>query len=96
VSVVLGFVGNVLLGVAVWRSGILPTWAGSLWASAPVLMYIFDVVYAMTIGAASTPPTVPAGAVLVVISGTWIAWSALSRPASAQTAVVAAARPRVR
>src|SRR3712207_726604 len=52
VSVVLGFVGNVLLGVAVWRSGILPKWAGSLWASAPVLMYIFDVVYAMTIGAA--------------------------------------------
>src|SRR5215218_3080272 len=41
VSILLGFVGNVLLGVAVWRSGILPKWAGALWAFAPVLMYIF-------------------------------------------------------
>ncbi len=37
VSILLGFVGNVLLGVAVWRSGILPKWAGALWAFAPVL-----------------------------------------------------------
>src|SRR5215217_1975785 len=39
VSIVLGFVGNVLLGVAVWRSGVLPRWAGVLWAVAPVFMY---------------------------------------------------------
>ena len=32
--VVLLFVGNVLLGVAVWRSGTLPKWAGALWAFA--------------------------------------------------------------
>jgi hypothetical protein len=94
-SILLGFVGNVLLGVAVWRSGILPKWAGALWAFAPVLMYIFGLVYAMTIGAQATPPTVPAGAVLLVISGAWIAWSALSRP-SAETVGVAAAQPRVR
>src|SRR5215211_3315154 len=37
VSVLLGFVGNVVLGVAVWRSGILPKWSGALWAFAPVL-----------------------------------------------------------
>src|SRR5918997_2583553 len=85
VSILLGFVGNVLLGVAVWRSGILPKWSGALWAAAPVLMYVFGLVYAMTIGAQPTPPTVPAGAVLLVISGAWIAaWSALSRPSSAQ------------
>src|SRR5215211_177701 len=42
VSVLLQFVGNVLLGVAVWRSGILPKWAGALWAAAPVLMYVFS------------------------------------------------------
>ena len=97
VSILLGFVGNVLLGVAVWRSGILPKWAGALWAFAPVLMYIFGLVYAMTIGANATPPTVPAGALLLVISGAWMAWSALSRPSSAQTAVGApAAQPRVR
>jgi len=80
VSILLGFVGNVLLGVAVWRSGILPKWAGALWAFAPVLMYILGLVYALTLGAQATPPTVPAGAVLLMISGAWIAWSALSRP----------------
>jgi len=95
VSVLLGFVGNVLLGVAVWRSEILPKWAGALWAFAPVLMYIFGIAYALTIGANATPPTVPAGAVLLAISGAWMAWSVLSRP-SAGTAGVAAAQPRVR
>src|SRR5215218_7327012 len=87
VSILLGFVGNVLLGVAVWRSGILPKWAGALWAFAPVLMYIFGLAYAMTIGAQATPPTVPAGAVLLAIGGAWMVWSVLSR---------AAAQPRVR
>jgi hypothetical protein len=96
VSILLGFVGNVLLGVAVWRSGILPKWAGALWAFAPVLMYIFGLVYAMTIGAQATPPTVPAGAVLLVISGAWMVWSALSRPSSAEAVGAAAAEPRVR
>jgi hypothetical protein len=94
-SILLGFVGNVLLGVAVWRSGILPKWAGALWASAPVLMYVLGMAYALTIGAQATPPTVPAGAVLLVISGALIAWSALSRPADAP-AMGAAAEPRVR
>jgi ABC-type nickel/cobalt efflux system permease component RcnA len=95
VSILLGFVGNVLLGVAVWRSGILPKWAGAIWAFAPVLMYIFGLVYAMTIGAQATPPTVPAGAVLLVISGAWMAWSVLSRP-YAEAVGAAAAQPRVR
>jgi hypothetical protein len=95
-SVLLGFVGNVLLGVAVWRSGILPKWSGALWAFAPVLMYIFGIAYALTLGAQATPPTVPAGAVVVVISGAWIAWSALSRSSGAQAGGAAAAQPRVR
>ena len=94
VSILLGFVGNVLLGVAVWRSGILPKWAGALWAFAPVLMYIFGLVYALTIGAQATPPTVPAGAVVVAISGAWMAWSVLSRPSA--EAVGVGAQPRVR
>ena len=92
VSVLLQFVGNVLLGVAVWRSEILPKWAGALWAGAPVLMYVFGLAYAMTIGAASTPPTVPAGAVLLAISGAWIALSVLLRPT---TSTVGAAQPKV-
>ena len=92
-SILLLFAGNVLLGVAVWRSGTLPKWAGALWAAAPVLMYVFGMVYAMTIGAQATPPTVPAGCVLLVIGGTWIAWSVLRGP-SAQTVGVGA-QPRV-
>ncbi len=93
VSILLGFVGNVLLGVAVWRSGILPKWSGALWAAAPVLMYVFGLVYAMTIGAQATPPTVPAGAVLLAIGGAWMAWSVLIRPSAAVVGVEA--RPRV-
>ena len=93
VSILLGFVGNVLLGVAVWRSGILPKWSGALWAAAPVLMYVFGLVYAMTIGAQATPPTVPAGAVLVAISGAWMAWSVLRGPSAATVGV--GAQPRV-
>jgi hypothetical protein len=93
VSVLLGLVGNVLLGVAVWRSGILPKWAGALWVFAPVLMYIFGIAYALTIGANATPPTVPAGAVLIVISGAWMALSVLRRPTT--SAVGVGAQPRV-
>jgi hypothetical protein len=53
--------------------------------------------YASTIGAASTPPVVPLGAVLAVISGGWMALSVLSRPSAAQEARGAAvAQPRVR
>jgi hypothetical protein len=92
-SILLLFVGNVLLGVAVWRSGILPKWSGGLWAAAPVLMYIFGLVYALTIGAQATPPTVPAGAVLLAIGGAWMAWSVLSRPSAA--AVGVGVQPRV-
>jgi hypothetical protein len=94
-DIVLLLVGNVLLGVAVWRSGILPRWAGAIWAATHVLMY-FSLAYASAIGPASTPPTVPLGAVLVVISGAWIAWSVLSRPSAAQGVGEAAAQPRVR
>ena len=39
--------------------------------------------------------TRPVAAVLMVVSGGWIAWSALRRP-SAETVGVAAAQPRVR
>ena len=93
VSILLMLVGNVLLGVAVWRSGILPKWAGALWAAAPVLMYVFGLVYAMTIGADATPPTVPAGAVLLAISGGWMALSVLRGPSAATVGV--GAQPRV-
>ena len=94
VVILLGFVGHILVGVAVWRSGTLPRWAGALWAGANVLMYL-SLVYGQTIGPASTPFTVPLGAAVLVISGAWIAWSALSRP-STEAVGAAAAQPRVR
>jgi hypothetical protein len=93
--ILLGFVGNILLGVAIWRSGILPKWAGALWAGAHVLIYLSQA-YASTIGARSTPPTVLVGAVLVAISGAWMAFSVLSRATAAQPVGAAAAQPRVR
>jgi hypothetical protein len=91
--VVLLFVGNVLLGVAVWRSETLPKWAGGLWAGAAVLMYPLGLVYAATIGPQSTPPTVLVGALLLVIGGGWIAWRAMRQP---HTHVGVEAQPRVK
>jgi hypothetical protein len=92
--VVLLFVGNVLLGVAVWRSGTLPKWAGALWAAAPVFMYPLGLVYAATLGPASTPPTVLVGALLVVVGGGWIAWRAMRQPSTREVGV--APQPRVK
>lgn len=80
VAVVLSFVGNVLLGVGVWRSHLLPRWSGAIWAAAPILMYPLGLVYAIVVGVQSTPPTVPLGAAAMVISGSWIAWRASQVP----------------
>ena len=93
VSTLLLFVGNLLLGVAVWRSGTLPRWAGALWTAAAVFMYPLGMAYMMTIGPASTPPTVLVGALLLVAGGAWMAWSVLRRPSAGTVGVHA--RPRV-
>ena len=95
VVILLGFVGHILVGVAVWRSGTLPRWAGALWAGANVLMYL-SLLYGQTIGPASTPFTVPLGAVVLVISGVWIVLTVLSRPSGVRAAGAGAAQPRVR
>ena len=94
VGVLLMLVGNVLLGVAVWRSGTLPRWAGALWVAGSVLPLMGQVYIMLPIGADSTPPTVPAGMVLLVIAGTWMALSVLRRPSAAE-AVSVQAQPRV-
>jgi hypothetical protein len=95
IVILFGFVGNVLLGVAVWRSGVLPKWAGALWAAAAVFMYPLGIVYAAVIlGVQSTPRTVLLGALLIMISGAWMALSVLRRPFA--EAAGAAAQPRVR
>jgi hypothetical protein len=81
--IVLLFVGNVLLGVAVWGSGMLPRLAGALWVAGAVFMYPLGIVYAVVIlGVQSTPPTVLVGAALLVLSGGWMVLSVFRRPAS--------------
>ncbi len=92
-SSVLLLVGNVLLGVAVWRSGTLPRWAGALWAAGAVLMLLLGQIVAIFL-TGSTPVTVGVGAVLLVISGGWMAWSVLREPSAG--AVGVQAQPRVR
>jgi hypothetical protein len=94
VVIILLFAGNVLLGIAVWRSGKLPRWAGALWAGAAVLMYPLGIVYAATIGVQSTPRTVLVGALLIVVGGGWMALRALRRPSIGVVDVQS--RPRVR
>ena len=93
VGVLLMLVGNVLLGVAVWRSGTLPKWAGALWVAGSALPLLGQIYIILPIGANSTPPTVPAGAVLLVIGGAWMAYSVLRGPSAATVGV--GAQPRV-
>jgi hypothetical protein len=93
VGVLLMLVGNVLLGVAVWRSGTLPKWAGALWVVGSALPLLGQIYIILPIGANSTPPTVPAGAVLLAIGGAWMAYSVLRGPSTA--AVRVGAQPRV-
>src|ERR687894_1929717 len=76
-SFLLMLVGNVLLGVAVWRSGTLPRWAGALWivgSTPPVLGMLYAL---LPIGADATPATVPTGMVLLAVGGAGVAYGAL-------------------
>jgi hypothetical protein len=68
------FLGNVLLGVAVWGSHVLPRWAGALWAAGAVVFYILGVVLGQATTGSSLP-TQTAGALLMAVAGGWIAWS---------------------
>ncbi|QWZ10099.1 hypothetical protein KRR39_10385 [Nocardioides panacis] len=71
--ITLSFLGNSLLGVAIWRSRILPRWTAAVWTVAAVLMYPLGLVVAAAM-TGSTPRTVLVGALLVTASGGWIAW----------------------
>ena len=90
-AILLMIVGNVLLGVAVWRSGTLPKWAGAIWLASVLLFYILGAVLGiLTTG--SSLPTQPLGALLIVISGTWMAWSVMRQPS---TRIAGVAQPIV-
>ena len=90
-AILLMLVGNVPLGVAVWRSGTLPKWAGAIWAVSALVFYVLGAVLGMATTGSSLV-TQPLAALLMVMGGGWIAWSALRQP-SAGT-VRAAAQPR--
>ena len=92
-SFLLMLVGNVLLGVAVWRSGTLPKWSGALWivgSTLPVLGMLYAL---LPIGADATPATVPAGMVLLAVGGAWMAYGVLREPSTRTVGVQA--QPRV-
>jgi hypothetical protein len=77
-AILLMFAGSVLLGVAVWRSGVLPKWAGALWAASALVFYALGAVLGMaTTGGALV--TQPVAAVLMVAGGGWMAVSVLRR-----------------
>jgi hypothetical protein len=78
-GLLLALVGNVLLGIAVWRSGILPRWGGAIWAAGAVVFYLLGAVLGLATTGASLP-TQPAGALLMFVSSGWIAWHALRHP----------------
>jgi hypothetical protein len=63
--------GAVLLGVAIWRTGTLPRWAGPLYAVAVPLIAVIG----LAVGVAQT-----VGAVLLIGSGAWIASTVWARP----------------
>ena len=75
-GILLAFVGNVLLGVAVFRSGTLPRSAGTLWVVSVLVFYVLGAVLGIVITGASLP-TQPVGALLMAISGGAMAYSAL-------------------
>ena len=78
-AILLGFVGNVLLGVAVWRSGRLPKWAGATWVASALVLYPLGLVIGLTV-TGNSPPTEPVGGLLVALSGGWMALSAMRQP----------------
>ncbi len=76
VAMLLVVAGNLILGLAIWRSGLLPKWAGAIWIAATLVFYVFGAFLGMATTGASLP-TQPVGALLLVISSAWIAWTVL-------------------
>jgi hypothetical protein len=94
-GLLLAFVGNVLLGVAVWRSGTLPKWSGAIWAASIPTFYLLGALLGIVTTGGSLL-TQPVGALLMAIGGGWMALSAMRRPSSsAADAVSVRAQPSV-
>jgi hypothetical protein len=77
--IALSFIGNVLLGIAIWRSRTLPKWAGAIWIAWAVMFYVAGVLSGFLFTGSSLP-TQPIGSLLMAISGGWIVWSVFRQP----------------
>lgn len=75
IVIVFSFVGNVLLGVAVWRSRVLPRAAGAAWILSAVLLYPAGLIVGLFF-THDSPPTEPLGAATVAVAGAWMALAA--------------------
>jgi hypothetical protein len=80
--IALSFIGNVLLGIAIWRSRTLPKWAGAIWIAWAVMFYVAGVLSGFLFTSSSLP-TQPIGSLLMAISSGWIVWSVFRQPSHA-------------
>ena len=81
-SLVLAVIGNVLLGIAIWRSRTLSKWSGLLWIAWAVMFYAAGALFGLLV-IGSSPPTQPIGSLLMAISGGMIAWRVFHQPRTA-------------
>jgi hypothetical protein len=81
VALLLAVAGNIILGLAIWRSGVFARWAGLLWIIGTLVFYVLGAFLGMATTGASLP-TQPVGALLIAISSGWIVWTVLSSRAT--------------
>jgi hypothetical protein len=82
-ALLLAVIGNILLGVAIWRCGAVARWAGGVWIAATVIFYLLGFALGMaTVGASL--PTQPIGAALMAVSGAAIAWTVVRRAGTSE------------
>ena len=87
-GLLLTVIGNGMLSVAIWRSGSLPRWAGVVWGAATLIFYVLGAALGMATTGASLP-TQPIGGALIAVSGAWIAWAAVRKPATESVSLTA-------
>ena len=83
-GLLLAFLGNVLLGVAVWRSHCCRAGPGRSGSAGAVVFYVLGVVLGQATTGSSLP-TQTAGALLMAVAGGWIAWSGSRQPRQHRT-----------
>jgi len=76
VALLLTVVGNIILGLAIWRSDVLAKWTGMVWIIGTLVFYVLGAFLGMATTGASLP-TQPVGALLMAISSAWIARTVL-------------------